>query len=66
MKKIALTTVVLTVALFCPGQTPGTKYYNNQYLEKEVPDKKAMFSQTITLNPDGSVTTIKKDLKNSV
>lgn len=63
MKKSILIILVLVITTICYGQTSETKYFNNEWLGKEVPENKAKFSQTITQNADGTKTTEVKDLK---
>lgn len=47
----------------CFSQTPQTKYYNNEWLEKEVTAEKGKFSQTIIHNTDSSTTKELRDIK---
>ncbi|MGE5424966.1 MAG: energy transducer TonB, partial [Syntrophothermus sp.] len=54
---------LLTLVILCSGQTAETKYFNNQWLETEVPVEKGKFSQTIIKNDDGSITTEVKNIK---
>ena len=63
MNKTTLTILVLAFTTICYGQTSQTKYFNSEWLEKEVPENKAKFSQTITQNTDGTTTTDIKNLK---
>lgn len=44
-------------------QTVETTYYDNQWLRKEIPAKKAKFSKTVTKHEDGRITTEITDLK---
>jgi hypothetical protein len=63
MKKSILTILILVFTTIYYGQTTQTKYFNNEWLGKEVSQDKAKFSQTIIQNADGTVTTEIKDLK---
>ena len=63
MKKSTLTILILLITTICYAQTSETKYFNSKWLEKEVLENKAKFSQTITQNVDGTVTTEVRDLK---
>jgi TonB family protein len=66
MKKIIVILSILSLTVICNAQTSSTKYFNNEWLEKEVPAEKAKFSKTITQNTDGSITTELKDLKKNI
>lgn len=66
MKRITFTALILMLAFICQAQNVQTRYYNNQYLEEEVPQEKARYFQTVTQNADGSITTSKKNLKKDV
>ena len=66
MNKTTLTFLILAFTTICYGQTTQTKYFNSEWLGKEVPENKAKFSQTITQNLDGTITTAVKDLKKNV
>lgn len=61
--KSTLTILILSFVTICHGQTSETKYFNSEWLGKEVAQDKAKFSQTIIQNVDGTVTTEVKDLK---
>jgi protein TonB len=63
MNKTTLTILLLAFTIICYGQTTETKYFNSSELDKEVPQKKAKFSQTITQNTDGTITTDVNDLE---
>lgn len=63
MKKSTLTILILALTTICYGQTTETKYFNSEWLGKEISQDKAKFSQTIIQNSDGTVTTEIKDLK---
>ena len=63
MHKIVLTALFWAMATICSGQTMQIKYFNNRWLEKEVPEKKAGFSQTTIYHADSTVTREIKDLK---
>ncbi len=65
LDKITATIILLVCAIICKSQTIQTKYYNNEWLEKEVNIEKAKFSKTISENPDGTVTTEVFKLKNN-
>lgn len=66
MKKIIVILSILSLTVVCNAQTSSTRYFNNEWLEKEVPAEKAKFAQTITQNTDGSITTELKDLKKNI
>lgn len=63
MKKTALTIFIFFITVLCFGQPSVTKYFNTEWLEKEVSQDKAKFSETIIQNTDGTVTSEIKDLK---
>jgi len=63
MRKQTLTILILAITTICYGQTSQTKYFNSEWLGKEVSQDKAKFSQTIIQNADGTVTTEVRDLK---
>ena len=63
MYKTTLTILILALQIVCFGQTTESKYFNSEWLGKEVPQDKAKFSQTIIQNADGTVTTEVKDIK---
>lgn len=63
MYRTTFVILILTFTKICFGQTTQTKYFNNQWLEKEVLVEKAKFLETITKNEDGSVTTEVKNIK---
>lgn len=63
MNKTIITFLALAFQTICYAQTSEIKYFNSEWLGKEVRENKAKFSQTITQNVDGSVTTEVKDLK---
>jgi TonB family protein len=66
MKKLTLTILILVITTICYGQTSETKYFNSEWLEEEVSENKAKFSQTVTKNPYGTVTTEVKNLKKNI
>lgn len=63
MKRSTLTILILALTTICFGQTKEIKYFNNEWLQKEVNFKKGKFSKTIIRNTDGSVTTEVKNIK---
>jgi TonB family protein len=63
MNRTSLTILVLAFTTICYGQTTHIKYFNSEWLGKEVPENKAKFSHTISQNTDGTTTTDVKDLK---
>jgi TonB family protein len=63
MMKIALIILVFAFTSICFGQTSHTKYFKNEWLEKEVPESQAKFSQTVIENTDGTTTTEVRSLK---
>ena len=63
MNKTTLMILILAFTTLCYGQTSQTKYFNSEWLGKEVSQKKAKFSQTIIQNIDGTFTTEVKDMK---
>lgn len=63
MNKRILTILIIVLTILCSGQTTQIKYFNNVYLQKEVSANKAKYSQTISQNGDGSVTTSVKNIK---
>jgi TonB family protein len=65
MNKSILTILILAFTTICFGQTTQTKYFNSEWLGKEVAQDKAKFSQTIIQNADGTVTTEITDIKKS-
>lgn len=64
MNKMTLIILVLAFTTSYKGQTTQIKYFNSKWLGKEVSQDNAKFSQSITQNIDGTVTTEIKDLKN--
>jgi TonB family protein len=54
---------LLFFCLFSKAQTEQIYYYSNLSLNKEVAEKKAKYSESISRNEDGSLTTKVKDLK---
>lgn len=63
MKIITLFFLPLVVVSMSFAQTVETKYYKDRYTQEEVPADKARFSVTVAHNPDGSISTTKKNLK---
>jgi len=47
MNRTTFIFLILAFTTICYGQTSQTKYYNSEWLGKEVPENKAKFSQTI-------------------
>jgi TonB family protein len=64
MIKHILTITILAIAIFCKAQTTKTKYYKDEFLEKEVTEEKAKFSQTV-IEHENLVTTETKNLKSN-
>ncbi len=65
MKISFLTILLLLITTFGYGQKREVKFYNNEWLRKEVSEKKAKFSLTTIENADSSITREIKDLKNN-
>lgn len=65
MYKAILVVLILAFKTICYGQSSQTFYYQSEWLGKEVPQKKAKFSKTVTQNADGTVTTDIKNLNNN-
>lgn len=63
MNKTTFTILILAFTTICFGQATETKYFNSEWLLKEVPQNKAKFSQTIIQNADSTTTTEIEDLK---
>jgi TonB family protein len=63
MKKSFFTILLLLYATFGYGQKSAVKFYNNEWLAKEVSEKKAKFSLTTIENADSSITKEIRDLK---
>lgn len=63
MIKILLKVILANFAIVSLAQTSETRYYNNQYLEKEKPAKTGKFSKTTIHNEDKSVTTVVKNVQ---
>lgn len=59
--------IILWLILLCSysgfAQIREVKYYNNEWLSREVPEKKAKFSLSIIDRPDSSITREIKNLK---
>ncbi len=66
MKTTVLITLIALLPSICYSQTSTTKYFKDQYLQKEVSEEKAKFSKTVTQHEDESVTTEIKDLTKNV
>jgi TonB family protein len=62
MMKPILTALIIFVATICSGQTSHTRFFRDKELTKEVTGRRADFSETVTQNADGTVTTEIKDL----
>ncbi|WP_153799495.1 energy transducer TonB [Foetidibacter luteolus] len=62
MNKAALIVLALGFYTITNAQTATTRYFANEWLGKEVSQKKALFSETVTNNIDGTVLTEIKDL----
>jgi len=63
MKKQVLCWLILLCSYSSYAQIREVKYYNNEWLSREVPEKKAKFSLSIIDRPDSSVTREIKNLK---
>lgn len=63
MNKLALAVSALFITTIGYSQVIQTRYFNNSYLQREVPEPRAKFAQTAIRNPDGSVTTEVKDIR---
>ncbi len=63
MNKPIFLLILLACSTTCLGQTAQTNYFSSELLDKEVPEKKAKFSQTITQHADGTTTTEVKNIK---
>lgn len=64
MKKKVLLIVFLTISVISNAQIISKTYYNNKYLNKEVPLKRAKFVEVVTKNTDESITKAVINLKN--
>ncbi len=62
MKTLLLTLLVVILPAAGIGQST-TKYFNNEYLEKEVPIERGKYSKITTTNSDGTTTTAVKNIK---
>jgi TonB family protein len=58
-----LTFFICLCVVFNHAQSTETRFFSNRFLNQEVPPRKAKFSQTISGESDGRVTTEVKDLK---
>ena len=65
MNKIFLSILFIGFFKISFGQTSAIKYFNNKWLEKEVPKGKARFSETITKTADGLYSVEIRNLKNN-
>ena len=63
MYKSILTILISLGSIICYAQTTQIKYYNNEWLQKEVSAEKAKFLKTVTNNADGTITTEIKNIK---
>lgn len=63
MNKLTIIGLLICFTLTCSAQESETTYYKNMSMDEEVPQEKAKYSKTITNNPDGSITTERKNLK---
>jgi TonB family protein len=63
MVKEILTIILLTISVICNAQTTSTEYFSDQYLRKAASQEKAKYSETVTQNPDGSLTRSVKNIK---
>ena len=66
MKNLAIVGAFICFALNSSAQTSETKYYKSMSMGEEVSREKAKYSRTITNNPEGSVTTERRNLKKNV
>ncbi len=65
MTKTIFTIIVLFIFLTGTAQTSKIRYFKNEWLGEEVKQDKARFSETVTQNADGTITTEIKNLKKS-
>jgi len=63
MMKILLTALIVFATTICNGQTSQTRFFRDRELTREVAERRANFSETVTQNADGTVITVIKDLK---
>lgn len=63
MRKIIMAIFVLAFATIGYGQTSQTKFFKSEWLDHEVPENKAKYSQTITQNTDGTTTSEVKNIR---
>ena len=64
-KEILCLLILLMSTILSFAQIMETKYYNNRWLQKEVPQTKAEVSRELIRNPDSSVTTLIKNIKSN-
>ena len=62
MKKELLTALIISVTIICSGQTSHTRFFRDSELTREVAERRANYSETVTKHADGTVTTEIKDL----
>ena len=62
MTKLLLTALIIFATIICSGQTSQTRFFRDRELTREVAERRANFSETVTKNTDGTVTTEIKDL----
>lgn len=65
-QSLAIVGLLVCITLTCPAQTSETKYYKSIPMDEEVPQAKAKYAKTITKNPDGSITTERKNLRKNL
>ncbi|MFI5221311.1 MAG: energy transducer TonB [Bacteroidia bacterium] len=63
MYKTIFILFIVSLTSVSQAQTVSVKYFNNKYLEKEVAQEKAKFSQSITVYGDGKTTIEIKNIK---
>jgi TonB family protein len=66
MKQLSIVGLLVCITLTCGAQTSETKYYKSMSMDAEVAQEKAKYSKTITNNPDGSITTERRNLKKNL
>ena len=63
MKNVLLTVLAVFLTIISYGQSSQTRFFRDQFLRNEVSERRARFSETITKNKDGTITTEIKDLR---
>ena len=62
MKKVLFTALIIFATIICSGQTSHTRFFRDSGLTREVAERRANYSETVTKHADGTVTTEIKDL----